>query len=127
MSEFEVYLWTRLDSIEIVFGLIAWTYWFACIIATIWICVLRSGNEYDKPRVIKFSISKMWIGFVLIAFISCVFPNSKEYAMIKVIPRIANSELSAQNQKDVPELYQIAVSALKEKIAPNDQAEKPKK
>jgi hypothetical protein len=120
MNELDVYLWTRLDSIRFVVCLIAWTYWLASFVATIWICVLRSGNEYKEPKVIKFSLAKMWIGFVLIAFISCIFPTSREYAMIKVIPRIANSELSAQIQKDVPELYQIAMAALKEKIAPKE-------
>ena len=36
--------------------------------------------------------------------------------MIKVFPKIANSELSKEVQKDVPEMYQMAKDYMKEML-----------
>lgn len=113
MSEFDVYFWTRLDYLQgtsiaftVVLGI-------ALIFLSI-VHIVSRQNDWDyKVNVIPF----YWV-FTVLILLCIVIPSSKEYAMIKVIPRIANSELSAQIQKDVPELYQIAMSALKEKIAP---------
>lgn len=43
-------------------------------------------------------------------------PKTKQMAMIKVIPAIANSEIAGEISKDAKELYKMGVDAIKEQL-----------
>lgn len=116
MSEWTIYLWTRLDSFSFTFGLICWVLLIGlCISTTINALERRDGGGANWGIFIK-----LWLLFVLMAFLSCLIPTTKEFAMINVIPKLANSEISQQVQKDMPEIYTMAKDALKEMIKPTE-------
>jgi hypothetical protein len=106
MTELDVYLWTRMDGIHNTFNFIA-----VCSGLLLGFGVsLLLISEDERPKTFT-----KWIAVVfgLNAFLCVVVPDSKDYAMIKVIPRLVNSKAI---QVDAPELYDIAIKALKEKI-----------
>ena len=59
--------------------------------------------------------------YLLLAFFSLTFiPSTKQMAMIKVIPAIANSEIAGEMSKDAKELYKMGVDAIKEQLTSKD-------
>ena len=120
MNEWTIYLWTRLDGIWNVsmFGSVFLG------IASVMLCIAYfvhlTDEEYNKKelsvlRKLFPSVPVIWV----LCLLAAVFvPTSKEYAMMKVLPKLANSEISQQIQKDMPEMYTLAKDALKEMIKP---------
>ena len=114
MSEWTIYLWTRVDSVYFTVGLFCWVFLFGMIAATIITAIKKNdGDDVSWKPIIR-----LWIFMVSLGMLSCAIPTSKDYAMMKVIPQLANSEISQQIQKDMPEIYTMAKDALKEMIAP---------
>ena len=126
MSEWTIYWWTRLDSIGTaltimaIFGAIG-----AGVTAIIGVISKGMGSGYGKDDednkraygCLQAVIKILWV--IVPVWVLAVFvPSSKEFAMMKVIPKLANSEISQQIQKDMPEIYTMAKDALKEMIAP---------
>lgn len=121
MSEWDVYLWTRLDCLK------QEGFFLLCILGGIFIgsiitffsnCEWKNSEPLPSKKTFKAVIYNIFF-WMAVLILSNLVPSSRDYAMIKILPRIANSELSAQIQKDVPEIYQIAVSALKNKLTEN--------
>jgi len=117
MSAWTIYLWTRLDTIVDVLEIL----WVCALIVVIgaWFitgmqCITEGEDEYKLG---KRATKKFFWWIVLLGALIVVVPTSKEFAMIYVIPKVANSQVI---QKDVPELYQMAVDALKEKLVEKD-------
>ena len=120
MSEWTIYLWTRLDGILNVSMFGSVFLGIASAILTIAYFVNLTDEEHYKKEL---SVLKKFFPSVPIVWMLCVLaavfvPTSKEYAMIKVLPKLANSEISQQIQKDMPKMYTLAKDALKEMIKP---------
>lgn len=62
----------------------------------------------------------------IIAFICAVaftfLPNTKQMAMIKVVPMIANSEIVRDMSADAKELYKMGIKAIKEQLTIKEQS-----
>jgi len=122
MNESMIYLWTRLNGIWNVamFGCVF--FGIASVVLTVAYFVHATDEEYNKKELSvlrKFFPSVPLIWFVCV--IAAVFvPTSKEYAMMKVLPKMANSQMAQDVQKDIPELYQMAKDALREMIKPKE-------
>lgn len=69
------------------------------------------GNKL-KERIVKY-FKRLYIYHILCVFIYVLIPSSKTIACMYVIPQIASSKVI---QQDLPEIYDMAVSALKENI-----------
>lgn len=75
-------------------------------------------NDEDKKRL---SICKKCF-FVLITVFSVnalaitFMPSTKQIAMIKIIPAIANSEIADDIPKDAQDIYRLGVEAIKEQL-----------
>jgi hypothetical protein len=119
MSEWTIYLWTRLDGVvgtSITFSIL-------CGIASIMITIgyyATAEEEYQEKehKILGRFLPIVPMIFVLSILLALFVPTSKEYAMMKVLPKLANSEISQQIQKDMPEMYTLAKDALKEMIKP---------
>lgn len=82
------------------------TFFLALAILLLWI--------FDEFERIGLYIKQCSIVVVILVLLSTITPNQKTVAMMVVIPAITESEAI---QKDVPEIYNIAVNAIKEKIS----------
>jgi len=87
----------------------------------------------DKTR-IEFTKSRLlrWLGPSVLAFafvmllIRSFIPSTRDYAAIKVVPMILNSESTAIVQKDAGALYNLAVEWAKEQLKGSTNAEQEK-
>lgn len=95
MTEWQIYLWTRLDSIHgLTLGATIWAV-FIFMISGI-ILMVESGSLGDKDN---FDRAKLWvlrsvIAMAVFATITVMIPTTQEAAAIYLLPKIANrSEL----------------------------------
>ena len=65
-------------------------------------------------------IVSIWIS---LSCINCFIPSTKQFAMIKVIPAITNSELAADMSKDAKEIYKMGIEAIKEELTNKNNGE----
>ena len=111
-----VYWIVMLDSIHLVlFGL--------AILAGV--CIWRVLRYYDerygeackigkeRPAFPRIKICLLIVCLICVLIASAFLPTTKQMALIYVVPQIANSEMV---QQDIPELYDLGVSALKQQL-----------
>jgi hypothetical protein len=65
-------------------------------------------------------VFKIWkrvaIGFCLSILVVTLTPSSKTFALMVVLPRLADSQFI---QKDAPDIYKLAIDALKKQLQPD--------
>lgn len=106
VSPLIIYLWQLADSLRTTLALISLLTGFAAFGVTLFWRV----EEVAKAK--KFVIL-LWLLFSALLGLHTVIPSSKTIAMMVVIPAITNSEAV---QKDLPEIYDLAVKSLKESL-----------
>ena len=115
ITEWELYWITRLDhiliacTISVVVGILP-----LVINSIVW--VVEEDDKTLRHRAkIAFLIS---LPLVLIGGLGCVFvPTTKEMAMIKVLPMLANSKFVEEElPKDAQRIYRLGIRALEEKL-----------
>lgn len=122
MSEWTIYFWTRLDGVLGVSIGIAIVSGILSLISTLMYPCCKASPEYNKQELAfcKAFVPKVQIIFVLSLLVALLLPTQKEFALIKVLPKLANSQLSQDIQKDIPEMYAMAKNALKDMIKPKE-------
>lgn len=110
--ELAIYLWGILDKIRITlltFGILTTLFFFISMLFTILDshCKKETVEKWAKRNKVGLPIS------VIIIFVAILVPTSNNFAMMFVIPKVVESEAI---QKDIPELWEAAVSSLKEKL-----------
>ena len=113
MEWYHIYLWTRLDAIQMVFGITAIIIGVAVTIVAIIFGIQKMDGDEDAAKVAKRGLGKLVLWFIIVTFPALLIPTSKDFAMMYVIPRIAKSE---PIKKDLPELYDMAIGELKNMI-----------
>lgn len=105
MTELDVYLWLKLDNVRL--GLE--TLGLLIIVGAIFYVVV---SESFKPRA-------FWLFLVAILFIALglMIPSTAEYAVIKVLPKISNSEIVSEIPQNVKEMYQMTRDYFKNKLS----------
>jgi hypothetical protein len=123
ISPWLIYLWGIADELKFSLGFAAFA---LCIFGGVlfFITLIGQGMSdiHGSPEMsdgtaarIRGYVRRM-LKFGIPAFIvSCLIPSSKTIAIMVVLPAIVNSE---PIQQDLPELYRIAVDALKEQLQP---------
>ncbi len=107
ITPFLIYLWQLADSV------------LAASIPILFIsligCALCAGLGYaEGVEAAKKAIWRLFVPLAVVATLLKVFtPSSKTIAMMVIVPGIANSKVI---QTDMPELYNLAVDALKSKL-----------
>lgn len=109
MNTFYVYLWTIVDHAREVMGVVSG---FSAVgIFLVCLCsFLEKGDPFELCK--GFRKAACIIGATCLILYTLT-PSSKNLALIYVLPRIADSKVI---QKDLPELYDIAISSLKNKL-----------
>lgn len=107
-----MYWFTRLDRITATFDIITLLGVFALLFLSIaYYATSSNTDEMYEHKVVK-SVLKWLIPVWLFCLIGAMFiPNSKQMAMIYVVPQITESQVVKQ---DIPELYDLGVNALKD-------------
>ena len=109
-----MYWFTRLDGITTLFAVITFCGAFALLFLIIAFYATKAGtstNDENDHRVIS-SVLKWFVPVWVAALLGLLFvPNSKQMAMIYVVPALTESQVVKQ---DIPELYDLGVNALKD-------------
>ena len=78
------------------------------------------GDNFDAYKTAQRFCCKSVIVSIACFFSLAFIPSTKQMAMIKVIPAIANSEIAGEMSKDAKELYKMGVDAIKEQLTSKD-------
>jgi len=141
MSWFEVYLWTRLDAIEVFFSTFVAISAIAGIITLIFSFISGeawySSDRYATDELIQKWNRKppkflKWAKINLIIFACCItgeifVPDKEQAATIYVLPKIANSEIVKQVPEDLNDIYKIGVKSIKESLGAEEEITQIKK
>lgn len=113
MNAWTIYWWTRLDKLSELFDIITVLYVLALIgVSLFWGFSTIDGDAEWSAKCRK--LFKTYLrGVLIFGALSTFTPNSKEFAMMYVLPKVINSQCI---QKDFPELYDLAMKAIKEKL-----------
>ena len=117
ISAWELYLWTRLDGLNIIFKLLAI---MSVIGVIIYLWASLPIYECDGGEATKKWLRHWWkivVPAVLFVMIFVLLPTKKDMAMIYVIPKIMNNEHIRQ---EAGEIYTIAKEAMKEYLPQKD-------
>ena len=108
-----LYWFTRLDGFCVFFGVGAFLTTIAFIVSLgAFITSKFDDSIGDATKKLTSTLFK-WITPIWLVFLfgSLLTPNTKEMAMIYVVPQLTESQIVKQ---DIPELYDLGVNALKE-------------
>lgn len=112
MSAWDVYIWLKLDDFGMALVL-AWVLFG--LVGVSGIIVIFVEREERKPTYTAHKIVIPMICFGWICGIAAVLlPSTKQMAAIIVAPKIVNSDVV---QKDIPELYEMGIGLVKQKMA----------
>ena len=122
ISEWEMYCILKLDGLHstfVVFALVS------AIILGVAVSAWMACDDEDKDSAFLFRVVKCSLITFIVFLIPAVFlPTTKEMAMIKVVPMIANSEIAREMPADAGVLYRMGIEAIKEKLTEKKDAGK---
>lgn len=119
ITESSVYWILKLDDIQNIFIFLVCVSGAFSLITTLLYLVNALDSCFDKR--VADAVKPWWILcmvctiiFVITAYL---LPTTKQMAMIKVIPAIANSEIVGEMSADAKELYRMGINAIKEQLS----------
>lgn len=116
ITESTVYWILKLDNIiDLCVGLLIPSAITSLVSLVVYALACDADDTVTMPKLRSFLRISVPIS-ILLAFIITFLPNTKQMAMIKVIPAIANSEIAEEMSKDAKELYKMGVEAIKEQL-----------
>ena len=118
ITESSVYWILKLDDIRTLFGVATFIFGFATFVSAVAWGLNSSDNNSFAVSAKRFCIkafSACAVCAVAIAFI----PSTKQMAMIKVLPAIANSEIVGEMSADAKEIYRMGIKVIKEALSEN--------
>ena len=102
MSELHVYFWLMLDNLNVFLGVAGFF-----IVMVVFTTIICKGTLSCIPML-------CWALPFFVCF--TLLPTTKQYAVIKILPRIAQSELVEDIKSDLPEMYDLAKQHISEKM-----------
>jgi len=113
ITPFTIYIWQLADDFRWTFNIIYILFWIASFF-TLTIYLTTREDKDIKLDAILYRCFRWFIPLTIIGMvISIMIPKSNTVAMMIVIPRIAESKVI---QQELPELYNIAIEALKSSL-----------
>lgn len=81
-------------------------------------CSFMSYSDSDRKtaKMAVGGVRSVFVPALLIALALNFVPTSKQYAMIKIFPKIANSDIAKEMPQDAKEIYQMAKDYLKSMV-----------
>lgn len=116
MNSWMIYLWTRLDIIVILFGILSAVFLFVLSLLCMAYCGCDKNNDKDTIKFLKKIIPKFFLSFIVFLCLAILLPMKKDAAMIYIIPKMAQSETFNAISKETPEITKLALEALKETL-----------
>lgn len=119
MSEWEVYWWLKLDAIGVALTILSILLVIVngfCLIAPLdSVCLSDEKNKEEAKKVIMWGVKI--IPVTLLVIVTAVLaPSTKEYAVIKVLPKVVNSDFAKEAVGDAKMIYDVAKNYLKETL-----------
>lgn len=109
-----MYWLTRLNGITTLFAVITFIGVFALLFLIVGYYATMAGtstNDENDHKTIS-GVLKWFVPIWVVALLGLLFvPNTKQMAMIYVVPALTESQVIKQ---DIPELYDLSVNALKD-------------
>ena len=121
ITESQIYWILKLDEIRGVFviGLIAVGV-FSCLSLIAWgfqsIDASFDQENIERSKAARKYFFRSAIIAALLSIPTSLIPSTKQMAMIKVIPMIANSEIVGEMSADAKEIYKLGINAIKEQL-----------
>lgn len=122
ITENTIYWILKLDDIAgllLVMAIIAAAFSMGALLVCA-ICV--EADDRDSCKTAKMICGKSGIIAFICAIAFTFLPNTKQMAMIKVVPMIANSEIARDIPADAKELYKMGIKAIKEQLTIKEQS-----
>lgn len=123
MTPLQIYLWQQADTLNHSVAFAASLAFIGSVATFLWFFMhekrySESKSEYEnrieKDHATGKRCLKVFVPITTImGLMAALMPSSKTIALMVALPAIANSE---PIQKDLPELYKLAVDALKQQI-----------
>ena len=116
ITGWEIYYILKLDSLVMFFLIFSLC---SGIFALASACAWFGNINLEKCEIAKSCKKRFFqstIATFVTLFIAFVIPDTKEMAMIKVIPAIANSEAVDTLKGDAKDLYNLGINAAKESL-----------
>ena len=114
MTPLNIYLWQQADSFDLSLCMLALGCCLTGLVFTAFSIVAEGDFEKSTlDRCRKIGLRAVAV-FAVAATLATLLPSSKTIALMYVLPEIANSKVM---QQDVPELYDMAVKALKDQLS----------
>ena len=111
ISSIHIYLWQIADTAQFMVSFLV----IAGIILSVVLIIIKialSNEPEEQARFTKYA-PLTWKLTSFIFLVRLFIPSSEAIAVMVVVPKLVNSEVV---QKDIPELYSIAIEALKSKL-----------
>lgn len=114
ITESTIYWILKLDDLRAMCLLVGLLSGLAVAVSFImWQCAVSVDDDFKTHRSVCL---KAFAVFMLCATVGLLLPSTKQMAMIKVIPMLANSEVVSNLSKDANDLYKLGIEALKEQL-----------
>lgn len=124
----EMYWLLKLDDIRGLFVAVAVFMGIAGVITTIARMVLCGPMSADTDESLQSRVRRASNYTIITAFVfgmvSALLPSTKQFAAIKVIPLILNSDAVKTVAADASDLYSLGIKGLKEALTSNRATEK---
>lgn len=114
ISSSEIYWILMLDNIRgflVMCAIVSAITTLGCLLFTA-ICAANDDPYKDLLKMVK--IAFVW--FITASLALCFIPSTKQAAIVKAIPAIANSEAVAEMSKDAKDIYRLGVKSIKEHL-----------
>ena len=110
MEWWQVYLWTRVEAVHIVLLFIATASAVGYLFLKIFQIINEDLEDEGSASLLGKYARKCFVVMLIFTPFALACPSRNDFALIYVLPKIANSTVM---QKDVPEVYDLAVKQLK--------------
>ena len=106
MSPWLIYWWSQADVLRDMLGVSS----LGVLVVIGGVAAMMAGEGVEIPRWMRAAT----VASALCGIVSLLIPSSRTIALMYVLPRVAESDVI---QRDMPELYGLAIDALKAELA----------
>ena len=120
VSPWLIYFWTVLDYIKSTFLVLFVVSFTILLVTLIWLVVCHLEDFKDSIQKTKKILKHSFIGTVVVWFLFVFTPSSKDFALIYLIPKVANSQfvnqVSKKSAKNLILMLEVAEKELQKRL-----------
>lgn len=120
ITPMELYWITRLDNIYFFMGVLVVIFTIATIVLGICLGMANIDDDFeDKRKIIRKPFYIILPITIVMMFVGCFIPSTKEMAAIIIVPKVVNSDfVQTKLPKEADILYELTKAWLTEKTTP---------